>query len=86
MALAIGALCAGTALAGEPAAAETQAKAGKNDGSKRVCRNLTPSGTRLTVRMCRTRAEWEASQDRAQESALKHQMNESTQLEQAPRP
>jgi hypothetical protein len=53
----------------------------QEDGSRRVCRILTPSGSRLTRRVCRTQAEWNRSSDRTADGVLKHQMNESTQYQ-----
>lgn len=81
-ALAIGlvSLTTGPALAGKGP------KLAKDDPSRRVCRNLTPVGTRLTTRVCRTKAEWDSAESKAQDGLLQHQMNNSTQTEAAPRP
>ena len=68
LAIGFGALWATPAFTGgsvAAAAAEGQPKAAPNDTSRRVCRNLIRSGTRLTTRYCRTQAEW----DEAGESA-----------------
>jgi hypothetical protein len=35
------------------------------DGSKRVCRNLVLTGSRMTKRHCRSQAEWDADAERA---------------------
>ena len=62
LAMGFGALGTAPALAGEPAAAaasETQPQAAASDRSRRVCRNLIRSGTRLSTRYCRTQAEWD---------------------------
>jgi hypothetical protein len=89
----LGALLAGTALAGatgelaaDAAAAQEDGTSAKQDRSRRVCRNLVPSGSRLSQRVCRTQAEWDEQRDRTQEGALDHQLGTTTQLEQAPRP
>jgi len=68
LAIGFGALWATPALTGgsaAAAAAETQPRAAANDPSRRVCRNVVRSGTRLASRYCRTQAEW----DEAGESA-----------------
>lgn len=62
LAIGFGALWATPALtsgSAATAAAETQPKAAANDPSRRVCRNLIRSGTRLSTRYCRTQAEWD---------------------------
>lgn len=62
LAMGFGALWASPGLTGgsAPAAtAESQPKA--NETSRRVCRNLVRSGTRLSTRYCRTQAEWDAA-------------------------
>ncbi len=81
LAMGMGAMLTGTALA-----AEASSKPDKNDPSRRICRNITPSGSRLTTRICRTQAEWDASMAKTQDGVLKSQMTESTQLQPAPRP
>jgi len=85
-------LLAGAALAGlsggvaTAAAAYEQAKTTQADTSRRVCRTITPIGSRLTRRVCRTQAEWDDAQYRTQDGVLQQQMTTTTQLEQAPRP
>lgn len=64
-----------------PASAEAQGSA-QPDTSRRVCRNITPSGSRLTRRVCRTQAEWDQSRDQNQEGVLQHQINEGSSYEQ----
>jgi len=65
------------------AAAQEKAKADPNAAaSRRVCRNLTPVGSRLTRRICRTQAEWDESQYRTQDGVLQHQMSTATTYEQ----
>lgn len=88
----LGALLAGTALASaagaSSAAADVQAepKATAKDNSRRICRTLTPSGSRLTRRVCRTQADWDQSRDRTQEGHLKQQIDQTTLFEPAARP
>jgi hypothetical protein len=67
LALALGALVTGTAVASDPDTVATgqQASPSKKDTSKRVCRTIVPSGTRMGTRSCRTQAEWDASADKA---------------------
>ena len=72
-------LIAGAATVGSTAAvagAGTQATApyqqsSSEDRSRRVCRSVTPSGTRLPVRTCRTQAEWDE-----QAAQARHRMEE----------
>ena len=73
-------LIAGAATVGSSAAvagAGTQATAAPNqqssseDRSRRVCRSVTPSGTRLPIRTCRTQAEWDE-----QAAQARHRMEE----------
>ena len=74
-AIALAALSAGTALAQESAAETTPAKAKVADksGSKRVCRNIVVSGSRLSSRICRTQAAWDKSMTDTQDSAFDQQ-------------
>jgi hypothetical protein len=67
LAMGFGALWATPGLTGEPAAAtaEAQPKAAGNDTSRRICRNLVRSGTRLSTRFCRTQREWDESAEGA---------------------
>jgi hypothetical protein len=41
------------------APAPEQPKAAPSDPSRRICRNLIRSGTRLSTRYCHTQAEWD---------------------------
>jgi hypothetical protein len=61
LAMGFGALWASPGLtSGSQAAAPAEApKATTGDPSRRVCRNLVRSGTRLSTRYCRTQAEWD---------------------------
>ena len=62
-------------------AANAKPKAGKEDTSRRVCRMVMPTGSRMTTRICRTQAEWDRSQDQTQDGVLQHQVKETTLLE-----
>lgn len=86
-ALAIGfaALLTGT-VPGAQFAAVAKGKKAKDDTSRRVCRVITPTGSRMTTRICKTQAEWDASQDKAQDGVLQHQMTETTLLERSAGP
>ena len=72
-------LIAGAATVGTSAAvagAGTQATTANQpnpseDRSRRVCRSVTPSGTRLAIRTCRTQAEWDEQANQA-----RHRMDE----------
>lgn len=58
-------------------AAHAERKSTANDPSRRVCRVITPTSSRLTTRVCRTQAEWDQSAREAQESALNHQFDQT---------
>lgn len=74
----IAVLMAGTSfVAGSAASAES--KADKKDTSKRICRMITPTGSRMTTRICRTRAEWDKGQETTADGVLQHQLKNSTQ-------
>ena len=56
-----------------PAAAEDSTEAdasatnaGKKDTSRRVCRSVTPTGSRFTRRVCKTSEQWQKDSERAQ--------------------
>jgi len=60
LAIGFGALWATPALtSGSAATAAETPKAAASDPSRRICRNLIRSGTRLSTRYCRTQAEWD---------------------------
>ncbi len=66
LAIGFGTLWASPGIASEPAAAaatEAQPRAAAGDRSRRVCRNLVRSGTRLSTRYCRTQQEWDEAED-----------------------
>lgn len=50
-------------------------KAAKDDPSRRVCRNLTISGSRLTTRFCQTQAEWDRQAEQAMRNAMGQKAN-----------
>ena len=70
---------AGTVLTGLTTV--SAAEKGKEDPSKRVCRSVTPTGSRMTTRVCRTQAEWDKSRDKTADGVLQHQLKNSTQYE-----
>ena len=86
-AIGLGALLLGTAVMGTSGASASdppgQAEAkSEQDRSRRICRTLTPSGTRLTRRACRTRAEWEASANKAADGVAEQQFEHTSTYEQ----
>jgi hypothetical protein len=83
LAMGLGALWTAPAVAGDGA---KKPKLAKDDPSRRVCRNLMPSGTRLTSRVCRTQAEWDRAMDKTQEGVLDHQMSAQSGVEQGKPP
>ena len=85
LAMGLGMLWAPPAMAEDSAATQKPKKA-KDDPSRRICKNITPVQSRLTTRVCRTKAEWDASMDRAQDSHLQMQTTPSTNSAQGPRP
>jgi hypothetical protein len=50
-------------------AAETDTPAPKPAKEKRICRESTPTGSRLTVRTCHSKSEWEAIDKERQDHA-----------------
>ena len=38
-----------------------------NDTAKRICKMVTPTGSRFTQRVCKTAAEWQRDSDKAEE-------------------
>ena len=85
LAIAFAVAVTGAALSGGATAAVQGDKA-KEDKNRRVCRTLTPTSSRLTRRVCRTQAEWDASQQKTQDGLFESQMRDQTLFEQAPRP
>ena len=80
LAMGLGVLGAAPAVADE-AAGTSQPKKAKSDTSRIICRNLVPSGTRMSSRICRTQAEWDASRDKSQDNLLRHQSTKETQYD-----
>ena len=68
--LGAGAAVAGVTAESTVAAAQEQANP-QQDRSRRVCRTVVPSGSRLGVRTCRTQAEWDE-----QANAARNRMEE----------
>jgi hypothetical protein len=58
----------GIAAAAEPVAAQAAQPPIRNDTGKRICRSVTPTGSRFTKRVCRTSDEWQRDSDSAQRS------------------
>ena len=54
-----------------------QAKSSTKDTSRRVCRNLVASGTRLSARSCRTQADWDKDAEKARMFLQKGQLSGS---------
>jgi hypothetical protein len=77
LAIGLGALGAGAAFADGPAGTSQPAKA-KPDSSRKVCQNLVPTGTRMSARVCKTQAEWDASRDKTADNLLRHQSTKET--------
>ena len=75
LALGLAALSTGTAFAqGSTAvAAPAPVKAGDKSASRRVCRNLVLSGSRLSSRVCRSQADWDKAMKDTQDAALENQ-------------
>ena len=47
------------------------------DPSKRVCKMVMPTGSRLVERICRTKEEWDYNQKKAQDSLFQQQLDGS---------
>ena len=78
----LGALGSGPAVAAGDDGASKPKKA-KDDTSRRVCRSVVPTGSRMSGRICRTQAEWDAAMDKSQDNILRHQTTKQTLLQQA---
>ena len=80
--LGFGAIGSGAALAhqdgqdGQTASTEESATpaARRVDTSRRVCRNIRPTGSRLGTRSCRTQADWDREAETTQDGMLRHQL------------
>jgi hypothetical protein len=65
-----------TGAAATSSAAEAQRKT--NDArTRRVCRTITPTSSRLTTRVCRTQGEWDESMREQQDSFLEHNFDQT---------
>jgi len=79
-ALAVGLVCLGSGpvfAAQDTTAAAMPAKA-KKDTSRRLCRNLVLSGTRLSTRFCRTDEDWDRDERKAQRDHLDSRLHHSS--------
>ena len=85
LAMGLGGLWTAPAGAGDGAATQ-KPKLAKGDPSRRICKNIVPVGSRLTTRICRTKAEWDASMDKTQDGVLQTQMTTTTGMQPDPRP
>lgn len=81
LAVGLGMLWASPALAADQtgAPAEAQPRSAQPDSSRRVCRNLALSGTRLTRRSCRTQAAWDEDAEAARRAHADGNLNGSSQ-------
>jgi hypothetical protein len=79
--LGIAVLLSGAAAAAgtSEAAAASEANPTAYDPSRRVCRVITPTPSRLARRVCRTQIEWETMSREAQDSFLKHNFDQTRQ-------
>jgi hypothetical protein len=75
LAIGMGALGATPASAADDGASKPK-KA--EDTSRRVCRVVMPTGSRVNSRICRTQAEWNAAMDKSQDNILRHQTTKQT--------
>jgi hypothetical protein len=60
------------------ASADTPRKA-NDQRTRRVCRTVTPTSSRLTTRVCRTQGEWEEGMREQQDSFLRHNFDQTRQ-------
>lgn len=75
---------AGLATVTSEAAAQAEPKSAWNDPSRRICRRITPTPSRLTRRVCRTQMEWEQTSRDAADGFLEHQMDTRNPLVRTP--
>lgn len=71
-------LGSGPVIAATGTQAQATTKTAKEDKSKRVCRNLTLTGSRLTTRLCRSQEEWDRDAEKAQRDQLDSRFNQSS--------
>jgi hypothetical protein len=80
----VAALAMGLGLAGaspglaDDAAGLSQPDKAKTDTSRKICRMVVPTGSRMTNRICRTQAEWDKAMDKTQQGVLRHQTTEQS--------
>lgn len=90
----VGSLAIGLAVLGisTPAAAVQQTRAGTSinapsdgprttDPSRRVCRSIRPTGSRLSTRQCRTQAQWDELREETRQFVQDGQTNGSRRNE-----
>ena len=68
------------------AVAAVQGDKAKEEKSRRVCRTVTPSGSRLVRRVCRSQEDWDATQQKTQDGVLELQMRELDPVRAGARP
>ena len=79
LAMAIAVLLGGALIGQEmspSAAANAKTQADKKK-SKRVCRVVTPTGSRLVERVCRSEEDWNVAEKEAQDGLMKQQIDGS---------
>ena len=74
LAIALAALCAGPALAQSDVTATKLANAAED---KRICRALQATGSIMSTKVCRTRAQWRAA-DRESQRAMDNRRTSNT--------
>ena len=84
MAMALGAMCAGAVLPGIAIAKEPKQRSAKDPKARRICRNVTPTGSRMPTRICRSEQQWNEIQDETSDGVLQFQMKEQTTYTQVP--
>jgi hypothetical protein len=79
LAFAVGAVGIGPALAssseGAPEVTLAQEDSAKKDTSRRVCKMIMPSGTRLGIRTCKSKDEWDRLANQARRDAEQQRLN-----------
>jgi hypothetical protein len=80
VAIGLSAFATAPAVADDASGTQQPTKA-KDDPSRRICKTIIPTGSRMTSRVCRTRAQWEASMDKTQDGVLHHQTTRESGLE-----
>jgi hypothetical protein len=79
LAVGIAAFATGSAVAADGASGTASGgKNAKTDPSRRICRNIVLSGSRMSTRYCRTKAEWDRAGDKSRDFLLDGQINNSS--------